>query len=240
MLSQLEREALVLGTEAVERLSEMHVAVFGVGGVGGYAVEALARAGIGELTLYDNDCVSESNLNRQLFALHSTVGKRKVDVAAARVLDINPKCKVHVEPVFVTPENLNEMSFIGYDYIIDAIDTVKSKLALIEKAKTEKVLIISAMGAGNKLDPTAFRVADISETSVCPLAKVIRVELRKRGIHSLKVVYSQELPTTAAEPMDGEKRVPGSVSFVPPVVGMILAGEVIKELAGLYKEFYNE
>lgn len=238
MLNQFSRTALLLGPEAMERLAGCRVAVFGVGGVGGYTVEALARSGIGALDLIDNDTVSLTNLNRQIIALHSTVGQYKVEVAAARVRDINPDCRVTAHRVFYLPETEAQFDFAQYDYIVDAIDTVKGKLALAENAQAAGVPIISSMGAGNKLDPTAFQVADIYDTSVCPLAKVMRTECRKRGIKKLKVVYSRELPLTPLPgeeaPPAGRRQTPGSVAFVPSVVGLIIAGEVVKDLVEQY------
>ena len=192
MERQFVRTALLLGEDAIERLGKCRVAVFGIGGVGGYAVEALARSGVGKLDLIDNDTVSESNLNRQIIALHSTIGQYKVDVAAARVRDINPNCKVRTYKTFVLPETVGEFDFSQYDHVVDAIDTVSGKLALALRAQEAGVPMISSMGTGNKLDPTAFEVCDISRTSVCPLARVMRLECRKRGIKKLKVVYSKE------------------------------------------------
>lgn len=225
------RTAILLGENAIDRLSRCRVAVFGVGGVGGYAVEALARAGIGALELIDNDTVSESNINRQIIALHSTLGQYKTDVAAARVADINPDCRVTVRHMFYLPENALKFDFSQYDYVIDAIDTVTAKIDIICRAKAANVPVISAMGAGNKLDPTAFKVADIYDTKVCPLARVMRASLKKRGIDSLKVVFSEEIPHIS-DLRDEEKgrSIPGSVSFVPSVVGLITAGEVVKSL----------
>ena len=227
------RTRLMLGDDAVNRLASARVAVFGVGGVGGYVVEALARSGIGALDLIDNDTVSESNLNRQIIALHSTIGKYKTEVAAERVHDINPDCSVVCRNMFFLPENRNEIDFSQFDYVVDAIDTVSGKLALIECAQSFGVPVISSMGAGNKLDPTAFEVADIYDTLVCPLARVMRTECRKRGIKHLKVVYSKEPPMNVPEAAANEqnkKRAPGSVAFVPSVAGLIIAGEVVKEL----------
>ena len=235
MLSQFSRTALLLGESGVERLSRCRVAVFGVGGVGGYAVEALARSGIGALDLVDSDTIALSNLNRQIIALHSTLGQYKTDAAAARVRDINPDCRVTVHRMFFLPETADAFDFSQFDYVVDAIDTVSGKLALAERARDAGTPIISAMGAGNKLDPTAFRVADIHETSVCPLARVMRLECRRRGIARLKAVYSTEPPLTPAAGSeatpDGRRSVPGSTAFVPPVVGLIIAGEVVRELA---------
>lgn len=240
MLSQFSRTELLIGKEGMERLSNSRVAVFGVGGVGGYTVEALARSGIGELDLIDNDQVALTNLNRQIIATTKTLGRDKVDVAKERVLEINPDAKVNIYKKFYLPETKEEFDFTKYDYVVDAIDTVSGKIALVEQAKEAGVPIISSVGAGNKLDPTAFRVADIYKTSVCPLAKVMRRELKKRGIRKLKVVYSEEMPIVPeknaemeqAEPTQ-KRQVPGSVAFVPSVVGLIIAGEVIKDLAGL-------
>lgn len=233
MEDQFSRTRLLLGDAAIERLAQARVAVFGLGGVGGYAVEALARGGVGALDLIDHDQVSLSNINRQIFALRSTVGRFKADVARERVLEINPYARVRAYKLFYDPDTAGEFDFSQYDYIVDAIDTVTGKLALIEQATEAGTPVISAMGAGNKLDPSAFEVSDISETSMCPLARVMRKELKKRGILHLKVVYSKEppiMPIDAPVPQPGQKPVPGSVSFVPSVMGLILAGEVIKEL----------
>ena len=226
------RTAMVLGDEAVLRLKAAKVAVFGIGGVGGYCAEALARAGVGELHLIDSDKVSLSNINRQIIALHSTVGRYKTEVMRERILDINPEAKVVVHNAFFAEENAQIFDFSSYDYVVDAIDSLKSKVLLIKLARAAGCEIISAMGAGNKLDPTRFEVADISKTSVCPLARAVRLALRKEGITSLKVVYSKELPTDNKADADAEKcdgkRAPGSLSFVPSVMGLIIAGEVIK------------
>lgn len=233
MIHQFSRTELLLGEEALERLKKARVAVFGVGGVGGYAVEALARSGVGALDLIDNDTVALSNLNRQIIALHSTIGQHKVDVAKARVHDINPDCEVRVYKTFYLPETAEEFDFSAYDYVIDAIDTVKGKLGLAQQAQDAGTPIISSMGAGNKLDPTAFEVADIYKTSVCPLARVMRCECRKRGIKKLKVVYSKEVPVrpkTVSEETGVRRDIPGSLAFVPSVAGLILAGEVIKDI----------
>ena len=233
MIHQFSRTELLLGEEALERLKNARVAVFGVGGVGGYAVEALARSGVGALDLIDNDTVALSNLNRQIIALHSTIGQHKVDVAKARVHDINPDCEVRVYKTFYLPETAEEFNFSVYDYVIDAIDTVKGKLGLAQQAQDAGTPIISSMGAGNKLDPTAFEVADIYKTSVCPLARVMRCECRKRGIKKLKVVYSKEVPVrpkTVSEETGVRRDIPGSLAFVPSVAGLILAGEVIKDI----------
>lgn len=229
---QFSRTALLLGEDGVEKLKKSRVAVFGVGGVGGYVVEALARSGVGALDLIDKDVVSASNINRQIIALHSTVGRLKTEVAAERARDINPDIEVKVHNVFYLPETAEQFDFTQYDYVVDAIDTVSGKLALVEQAKRADVPVISSMGAGNKLDPTAFEVADITKTSVCPLARIMRRELKKRGIEHLKVVYSKEepLPSPLTDEESG-KPIPGSIAFVPSVVGLILAGEVIKDLA---------
>ena len=229
MLEQFSRTALVFGEEALEKLAACRVAVFGVGGVGGYAVEALARSGVGALDLVDSDTVALSNLNRQIIALHSTLGRYKVDVAAERVKDINPACAVTARRVFYLPETAGQFDFRQYDYVVDAIDTVAGKLALVENARACGTPIICAMGAGNKTDPARFEVADIHETTVCPLARVMRRECRRRGIERLKVVYSREEPLRAG---DGGARVPGSTAFAPSVMGLIMAGEVVRDLIG--------
>ena len=236
MKEQFSRTEMLLGIPALERLQKARVAVFGLGGVGGYAVEALARSGVGRLDLIDSDTVSLSNLNRQILATRSTVGMRKVDAARNRVLDINPDCVVTVWPVFYTPQTAGDFDFTQYDYIVDAIDTVTGKLALVEQAQAAGTPIICCMGTGNKLDPTAFRVTDISKTSMCPLARVMRKELTRRGIRHLKVVCSQEEARTPAGWEEeaaalGKRQIPGSVAFVPGAAGLILAGEVIKDLA---------
>ncbi len=233
-MEQFTRTRLLLGEAAMRKLASSRVAVFGIGGVGGYTVEALARSGIGALDLIDNDRVALSNLNRQIIATLDTVGQYKVDAAAARIASINPECKVTVYKTFFMPETQGEFDFSEYDYVVDAIDTVTGKLALAECAQAADTPIISAMGAGNKLDPTAFRVADINDTSVCPLAKVMRRECRRRGIRHLKVVYSQEEALQPlgrpAEEDTVRRSIPGSTAFVPPVAGLIIAGEVIKDL----------
>lgn len=230
------RTAYLLGEDSVRLLATKKVAVFGVGGVGGYICEALSRAGVGALDLYDADTVSVSNINRQIVALHSTIGKYKTEVMKERIADINPDCSVRTFNVFYLPDNADSFDLSQYDYVADAVDTVKAKLELAVRAKAAGVPIISAMGAGNKLDPCAFKVADISKTSTCPLAKVMRRELRARGINHLKVVYSEE---AAHEPhrldeseitSPGKRTVPGSISFVPSVVGLIMAGEIIKDI----------
>ncbi|MDO4270923.1 MAG: tRNA threonylcarbamoyladenosine dehydratase [Eubacteriales bacterium] len=235
MLHEFSRAELLLGPAALERLSRAHVAVFGVGGVGSFACEALARAGVGELTLIDNDTVSLTNRNRQLIALTSTTGRPKTEVMRERILDINPGAAVHALQLFYTPDCALDLT--QFDYVIDAIDTVTAKLHLIEQCDRLGVPLISSMGTGNKLDPARFEVADIYKTSVCPLARVIRLECKKRRIRRLKVVYSKEEARTPL-PSDEQKgtagrAVPGSVSFVPPVAGMILAGECVKDLTGV-------
>ncbi len=233
---QFSRTELLLGRDAMERLQGSRVAVFGIGGVGGYTAEALARAGIGQLDLIDSDTVSVTNINRQLIASHSTVGLLKVEAAKQRLLDIHPQLQVRLWPVFYTPETADRFDFTQYDYIVDAIDTVTGKLCLAERAFAAGTPIISCMGAGNKLDGTAFRVADISKTSICPLARVMRKELKKRGISHMKVVYSTEeaLTPTGAEAEAaalGKRQIPGSMPYIPGIAGLILAGEVIKDLA---------
>ena len=235
---QFLRTQMLLGTQAVEKLQKARVAVFGIGGVGGYTVEALARSGIGCLDLIDHDTVSLSNLNRQILATHSTVGLPKVEAARRRILDINPQCVVNTHPVFYTPETAAEFDFTQYDYIVDAIDTVTGKLQLVQAARAAGTPIICCMGTGNKLDASAFEVSDISKTTMCPLARIMRKELGKRGIKHLKVVYSREealTPTGWEEEAAalGKRQIPGSVAFVPGAAGLILAGEVIKDLAGL-------
>ncbi len=250
MLHAFSRTELLLGSDGMQKLGQAAVAVFGIGGVGSYAVEALARSGVGRIAIFDDDSVCLTNINRQLIAVRSTVGRKKVDVMRERILDINPKCMVEANECFYTAENAAEYDFSGYSYIIDAIDTVSSKLTLIERAYAAGVPIISCMGAGNKLDPTRLEVADIYKTSVCPLARVMRKELRSRGIPSLKVVFSKEEAITPIEdeslsckhncvcPPDAKRtcavrrQVPGSIAFVPSVAGLILAGEVIRSIAG--------
>ncbi len=251
MLNQFSRTQLLFGQEGMERLYHARVAVFGIGGVGGYTVEALARSGIGTLDLIDDDRVCLTNLNRQLLATRKTVGRYKVDVAEQRVKEINPDAVVHTYKTFYAPQTAGQFDFTQYDYIVDAIDTVTGKLELAEQAQRSGVPIISCMGAGNKLDPTAFEVADIFQTSMCPLARVMRRELKKRGIKHLKVVYSKEPAMTPIEDMSircrthcicppgtarkctQRRQAPGSNAFVPPAAGLILAGEVVKDLAQL-------
>ena len=244
MREELIRTEAVFGAEAMKRLAGARVAVFGIGGVGGHAADALARSGIGALDLYDDDVISLSNINRQLVALHSTVGQQKTEVMRARILDINPDCSVSVHNVFYLPETADSIDLRVYDYIIDAIDTVSAKIELVCRASQAGVPIICSMGAGNKLDPTRFEVADIYKTSVDPLARVMRRELKKRGIRSCKVVYSTEQPaalkreisnaSVEGRPGISSKPAPGSLAFVPSVAGLILAGEVIKDLAEIY------
>ena len=236
MDEQFIRTQMLLGLEGLRRLQKARVAVFGLGGVGGYAVEALARSGIGALDLVDHDTVSQSNLNRQILALHSTIGMHKTEAAKARVLDINPDCAVRVFPVFYTPETAEQFDFTQYDYIVDAIDTVTGKLALAERAAAAGTPIISCMGTGNKLEASLLEVTDLSKTSMCPLARVMRKELGKRGIRHMKVVYSREEALTPAGWEEeaaalGKRQIPGSLPFVPGAAGLILAGEVVKDLA---------
>lgn len=247
MLDRFSRTQLVFGKEAMDRLKGSRVAVFGVGGVGGYTVEALARSGVGAIDIIDDDKVCLTNINRQIIATGKTVGKYKVDVAKERIEEINPDCKVTAFRTFYMPETADQFDFIKYDYVVDAIDTVTGKIALIENAKKAGTPIISSMGAGNKVDPTAFEVADIYKTSVCPLARVMRYELKRRGIKKLKVVYSKEKPIppiddedlngengciSKADKVPGKRQVPGSTAFVPSVAGLIIAGEVIKDIIG--------
>ena len=227
-----QRTEMLIGRDSVEILKKSHIMIFGIGGVGSYVAEAIARAGVGEITLVDKDVVSVSNINRQLIALNSTVGKPKVDVMKKRIEDINPRIKVNAIEKFCLPDNIDEFFNDSVDYVVDAIDTVSAKIALVEKCKKENIKIISAMGAGNKLNPQEFQVQDIYKTEECPLCRVMRRELKKRGISDLKVVYSKEKPQTLRNEFDEEsgKPVPGSISFVPSVMGLILAGEAIKDL----------
>lgn len=247
MSEQFIRTELVFGSEAIEKLNDSHVAVFGVGGVGGFVVEALARSGVGKFDLIDNDTVCLSNINRQIIATHSTVDKYKVDVMKDRILDINPNAEVNVYKCFYLPENADQFDFSKYDYVVDAIDTITSKIDIVIRAKAAGVPIMSSMGAGNKIDPTKFEVADIYKTSVCPLAKVMRRELKARGVKKLKVVYSKEVARkpielnkvevrTSLNPDQSvvrKKQTPGSTAFVPSVAGLIIAGEVIKDITGV-------
>lgn len=228
MDNRFDRTRLVIGDEGIERLKSSSVMIFGIGGVGSYVAEGLARAGVGSLSLVDKDVVDVTNINRQLPALESTIGMGKAKVMAERIKDINPDCSIETMECFFLPENADYFSFEEKDYIVDAIDTVAGKLALIEKAQREGVPIISSMGTGNKLDPTAFKITTIEKTKVCPLARVMRRELRARGIEGVKVLYSEE------EPSSGKGRTPGSVSFVPSVAGLIIAGEVVKSLLTMY------
>jgi len=252
MLNQFSRTQLLYGEASMKKLAACRVAVFGIGGVGGYVVEALARSGIGALDLIDDDRVCLTNLNRQILATRKTVGKYKVDAAEERIKEINPDCRVRTYKTFFLPDTRDQFDFSEYDYVVDAIDTVTGKLAIIESAKKADVPVISSMGAGNKVDPAAFEVADIYETSICPLARVIRRECRKRGIDSLKVVYSKEKPIRPLEDMSvscrqhcicppgtvrkcTERRdIPGSTAFVPSVAGLIISGEIVNDLSGLF------
>ncbi len=234
---QHTRSVPLLGEDGLEKLKNARVAVFGVGGVGGHLCEALARAGVGELHLFDKDTVSLTNINRQAVALHSTVGLPKVEVMRARIADINPDCRVVTHEVFYLPENADDYDLSGYDYIADAIDTISAKVELICRAKAANTPIISAMGAGNKLDPSAFRVADLSKTQVCPLAKIMRRELGARGIKHLTVVYSEEKPQPSKLPSEHGKHTPASLSFVPPAMGLIMAGKIVRDLAGTDAQF---
>ena len=253
MQNQYSRTQLLLGAEAMEKLHNSRVAVFGIGGVGGYTVEALARSGVGALDLIDDDKVCLTNLNRQIIATRKTIGKYKTDVMKERILEINPKAEVTMHKCFFLPENAEEFPFEEYDYVVDAVDTVTAKIELVMKCKEKNVPIISSMGAGNKLDASAFKVADIYKTQMCPLAKVMRRELKKRHVKKLKVVYSEEKPTRPIEDMAiscrnhcicppgaehkcTERRdIPGSVAFVPSIVGLIIGGEVVKDLAAKQK-----
>lgn len=223
MREEFSRTASVIGEEAINTLQKAKVAVFGIGGVGGHAAEAIVRAGVGEIDLIDFDCVSLSNINRQIVALHSTVGRKKVDVLKERLMDINPQLIINCHPVFYDEATENQFNLSSYNYIIDAIDSVQAKIRLIVNAVSSGAEIISSMGAGNKLNPTQFEVADIYKTSVCPLAKIMRYELKKQGVKKLKCVYSKEIPAVKATP-------PGSLSFVPSTVGLIIASEVIKDI----------
>ena len=237
-MEELSRTEMLIGKEAVDRLKSKRVIVFGIGGVGGYVCEALARTGVGQIDIVDNDAVSLSNINRQIIALHSTVGKPKVLAMKERIFDINPQIKVQEFNTFFEPENSNEFDFSKYDYVVDAIDSVKGKIELAVMCEKAGTPIISSMGAGNKLDPCAFKVSDIYKTSVCPLARVMRTELKKRGIKKLKVVYSEEKPVSFGNG-DG-KRVPSSIVFVPSVVGLIVASEVIKDLIKEKNEYEEQ
>lgn len=251
MLNQFSRTQLLLGEEKMESLAAAKVAVFGIGGVGGYTVEALARSGVSRFVLVDDDKVCLTNINRQLIALKSTIGKYKVEVMRERILEINPRAEVELRQCFFLPENADSFDFASYSYVVDAVDTVTAKLSIIERAKAAGVPVISSMGAGNKLDPTRFEVTDIYKTSMCPLARVMRRELKKRGVRDLKVVYSKEPALTPLEDMSiscrtncvcppGAERkctdrraIPGSIAFVPSVAGLIVAGEVVRDLCGI-------
>lgn len=223
---QFSRTELLIGKDALEKLHDARVIIFGVGGVGGFVCEALARAGVGTIDIVDNDTVALSNINRQIIALHSTVGLPKVDVMKKRIYDINPDCSVNTHQIFFLPENASQFNFSSYDYVIDAVDTVAAKIAIIELAKKSGVKVISCMGAGNKLDPAQFRIADIAKTSVCPLARAVRHELKKRGISGVKVLFSTEQPVTHNADF------PASISFVPSVAGFLIAAEVVRDLMG--------
>lgn len=234
MIDEFTRSRMLLGAKSMDRLKNCKIAVFGVGGVGGFAVEALARTGVGSFVLVDNDVVSLTNLNRQIIATHNTIGRPKIEVMKERILSINPNAKVEIHCTFYLPGNKENLLY-GCDYVIDAIDTISAKVALIMEAQKSNIPIISSMGAGNKLDPTRFEVADIYDTSVCPLCRVMRQQLRKQGVSQLKVIYSQETPVVAKEEEEtllpsSKKSVPGSVAYVPSVAGLILASEVIKDL----------
>ena len=240
MPDQFARTRLLLGEEAVQKLHNARVVVFGIGGVGGFTAEALVRAGIGAIDIVDNDRVSLTNINRQIIAVHSTIGKYKVDVMADRIQDINPECKVVKHQCFFLPETAAGFVFSDYMYVVDAVDTVAAKIAIIESAKKACVPVISCMGAGNKLDPSKFTIADISRTSVCPLARVMRQELKKRRIEKVKVLFSTEKPAVQHVNDDDEQKgghtAPGSISFVPSVAGLMIAGEVIREIAGVCRD----
>lgn len=255
MLNQFSRTQLLLGEDSMDKLANARVAVFGIGGVGGYVCEALVRSGVGEFDLIDDDKVCLTNLNRQIIATRSTVGKYKTEVMKERMLDINPNVKVNIHNCFFLPENADDFPFADYDYVVDAVDTVTAKIELVMKCQKEKTPIISSMGAGNKLEASAFKVADIYKTKMCPLAKVMRYELKRRGVKKLKVVYSEEKPIRPLEDMSiscrthcicppgaqhkcTERRdIPGSVAFVPSVAGLIIAGEIIKDLTGVKGTF---
>lgn len=238
MLNQFSRTALLVGQKAIEKLQQSRVAIFGIGGVGGYVAEALARSGVGSFDLIDNDTVAVTNLNRQIIATHATIGQSKVQVMAERIHAINPEAQVHIHQCFFLPENAHEFDFAQYEYVVDAVDTVTAKIAIIMAAKAANVPVISSMGAGNKMDPAKFQVADIFKTSVDPLARVMRQEMKKRGVKKLKVVYSTELPLTPVGELEGEchaeapqrRALPGSTAFTPSAAGLLLASEVVKDL----------
>lgn len=233
MLNQFSRTEMLFGKEAMEILKNSHVAVFGIGGVGGYVAEALARSGVGSIDLFDNDDVSITNINRQIIALMSTVGRAKVEIMKERILDINPEAKVTCHNVFFMPDNSNDFDFSRYSYVVDAVDTVTAKIEIIKMAKEAKIPVISSMGTGNKICPDMFEVSDISKTSVCPLARIMRRELKLRGIEDVKVVYSKEesIKPACTEEMTEKRQIPGSTAFSPAVAGLIIAAEVIKDLA---------
>ena len=230
MENQFQRTEMLLGSDGISRLKDSHVIIFGVGGVGGYVIEALARSGVGSFTLVDMDTVSITNINRQIIALHSTIGKYKTEVMRDRILDINPEATVIVRNCFFVPENADEFDFSEYSYVVDAVDTVTAKIEIIMKAKACNVPVISSMGAGNKLDPTRFKLSDIYKTSVCPLARVMRYELKKRGVKKLKVVFSDENPVKSISETANGKPVPGSSAFVPSVAGLIIASEIVRDI----------
>ena len=240
MLNQFSRTALLVGTQAIDKLEASRVAIFGIGGVGGYVAEALARSGVGSFDLIDNDTVALTNLNRQIIATHATLGQAKVQVMAERIHAINPEAHVYVHQCFFLPENAHEFDFSQYDYVVDAVDTVAAKITIIMAAKSAGVPVISSMGAGNKMDPSKFQVADIFKTSVDPLARVMRQEMKKRSVKKLKVVYSTELPLTPVDDLEGEcheeapqrRALPGSTAFTPSAAGLLLASEVVKDLIG--------
>lgn len=234
-MERFKRTELILGSSALDKLKNARVAVFGIGGVGGYVAEALARCGVGALDLTDSDTVAESNINRQIIALTSTVGMYKVDAMRERISEINPECAVNVYKCFYLPETKAMFDFTQYDYVVDAVDTVTAKIAIIEQAKAADVPVISSMGAGNKLHPEMFELADISQTSVCPLAKVMRVELKKRSITDVKVVYSKEKAIKPSQTISdsGKRQIPGSIAFVPSAAGLIIAGEVVRHISGV-------
>lgn len=240
MLNQFSRTALLVGQKAIDKLQHSRVAIFGIGGVGGYVAEALARSGVGCFDLIDNDTVALTNLNRQIIATHDTIGQPKVQVMAERIHAINPEAVVHVHQCFFLPENAHEFDFAQYDYVVDAVDTVAAKIAIIMAAKAANVPVISSMGAGNKMDPSRFQVADIYKTSVDPLARVMRQEMKKRGVKKLKVVYSTEIPLTPMDELEGQchveapqrRALPGSTAFTPSAAGLLLASEVVKDLIG--------
>lgn len=236
MINQFSRTSLLIGEEAIDKLNTSKVAVFGIGGVGGYACEALVRSGVGSFDLIDNDTVSLTNINRQIIATHDTVGRYKTEVMKERMLSINPLVKVDIHNSFLLPDNISEFPFEEYDYIVDAVDTVSAKIAIVMRANELNIPVISAMGAGNKLDPTRFRVTDIFKTTMDPLAKVMRYELKRRGIRKLKVVFSDEqpiVPRGTTEEVSAKRAIPGSTAFVPSTCGLIIAGEVIKDLCNI-------